>query len=524
MKIRRITIRDFGKLHNRSIDLDPGINVLYGENESGKSTVHTFIKSMFYGISRGRGRAANKDVYSVYCPWEHPATFGGILWFENGGKNFRLTRNFYKENQTDELLCEDDGEILDIENGDLEMILGGMSEAVYENTVSVAQLKSGTGAALVHEVQNYMASFQGTGDSSLDLDRASQMLKMSRKGYQVQAEKRRRQLGVEKEKIAANLEYLRKETLDLQEKKRQIESQAEAFATDRGDRSVRALENHIRKREHSRKVSLIVMAICFLAAIAAGIIFTCMDMPFSTDMQGPILPTWPAIVAAVIAVVDGIAMAVRWKQKDEIEKYRKLLKKRIARQEKLAWSRETIEETEQEKRTAISNLSAEYQETEEQEAIPSSDDIEVQAINLAMETIEKLSAQIHSQVGGKLKERTSQILSEITGGKYREVLLDSELHISINTGERIVRMENLSRGTVEQIYFSLRMAAGELLGGGEDFPLFLDEIFGMYDQERLGGVLQWLVSQKRQAIITSCQTREIDILEEMGIPYHRIDF
>ena len=57
---------------------------------------------------------------------------------------------------------------------------------VYENTVSVAQLKSSTGTELVREVQNYMASYQGAGDSSVDLGRTMQRLKMERKGYQVQ--------------------------------------------------------------------------------------------------------------------------------------------------------------------------------------------------------------------------------------------------------------------------------------------------------------------------------------------------
>ena len=40
--------------------------------------------------------------------------------------------------------------------------------------------------------------------------------------------------------------------------------------------------------------------------------------------------------------------------------------------------------------------------------------------------------------------------------------MDEELHMSVNTGERTVSIERLSRGTLEQIYFALRMAAGEL--------------------------------------------------------------
>lgn len=43
----------------------------------------------------------------------------------------------------------------------------------------------------MREVQNYMASYQGAGDSSVDLGRTMQMLKMARKGYQVQAEQKK---------------------------------------------------------------------------------------------------------------------------------------------------------------------------------------------------------------------------------------------------------------------------------------------------------------------------------------------
>ena len=196
MIIKRITIKNFGKLHNRTLEFSPGMNVLYGENESGKTTTHTFVKSMLYGIHRQRGRAARKDAYTIYLPWENPSVYGGTLWFESGGKSFRLTRNFYKDDLQSQLLCEDDGELLDIEQGDLDAVLGGVSETVYENTVSIAQLKSTTGVELVREVQNYMASYQGAGDSSVDLGRTAQMLKMNRKGFQVQADRRRKKRGL----------------------------------------------------------------------------------------------------------------------------------------------------------------------------------------------------------------------------------------------------------------------------------------------------------------------------------------
>ena len=141
---------------------------------------------------------------------------------------------------------------------------------------------------------------------------------------------------------------------------------------------------------------------------------------------------------------------------------------------------------------------------------------------MAMETIEALSGNITDQVGVRLKQRTSQILSEITGGKYREVLMDEELHMSVNTGERTVSIERLSRGTLEQIYFALRMAAGELFCKEEPFPVILDDVFGMYDEERLAAALRWLHKEERQVIISTCHKREMEILDKERIPYQKL--
>ena len=64
MRIKGLTIKNFGKIHDKEIKLSPGINVLYGENESDSEIARTFIKSMLYGITRMRGRAAKNDNYA----------------------------------------------------------------------------------------------------------------------------------------------------------------------------------------------------------------------------------------------------------------------------------------------------------------------------------------------------------------------------------------------------------------------------------------------------------------------------
>ena len=54
MKINKIKINSYGKLKEREIDLEEGINIIYGQNEAGKSTLINFILNTFYGISKNK--------------------------------------------------------------------------------------------------------------------------------------------------------------------------------------------------------------------------------------------------------------------------------------------------------------------------------------------------------------------------------------------------------------------------------------------------------------------------------------
>ena len=54
MKINNMEINGFGRLENRSFVFGSGMNVIYGCNESGKSTLQAFIKAMLFGLKGGR--------------------------------------------------------------------------------------------------------------------------------------------------------------------------------------------------------------------------------------------------------------------------------------------------------------------------------------------------------------------------------------------------------------------------------------------------------------------------------------
>ena len=94
MKIENTRINGFGKLNNKEINLSNGINIVYGENESGKSTLLKYIESMFYGVSKLKN---GKDISEVdrYNPWNENMFGGRIKYTLDNGKQFEIYRNFH---------------------------------------------------------------------------------------------------------------------------------------------------------------------------------------------------------------------------------------------------------------------------------------------------------------------------------------------------------------------------------------------------------------------------------------------
>ena len=60
MILEKLYIDGFGKFSDYSLNFSPSIQILYGENEAGKSTIHAFIQAMLYGIPKG---ASKKEVF-----------------------------------------------------------------------------------------------------------------------------------------------------------------------------------------------------------------------------------------------------------------------------------------------------------------------------------------------------------------------------------------------------------------------------------------------------------------------------
>ncbi|MBE6853952.1 MAG: hypothetical protein E7505_10900 [Ruminococcus sp.] len=99
MKIKSIYIKNFGGLKNFRLDLKQGLNVIYGDNEAGKTTVMSFIRMMFYGTS-GKSSDISKNPRKKYAPWDG-SPMSGFIEFQHNGINYRLEREFKSSNISD---------------------------------------------------------------------------------------------------------------------------------------------------------------------------------------------------------------------------------------------------------------------------------------------------------------------------------------------------------------------------------------------------------------------------------------
>ena len=97
MKINKLKINSYGKLKNKEIEFSDNINIVYGKNESGKSTLLKFIQNSFYGISKNKKGKEYSD-FDKYNPWS-AEEFSGKLEYElDNNEKYEIYRDFKKKN------------------------------------------------------------------------------------------------------------------------------------------------------------------------------------------------------------------------------------------------------------------------------------------------------------------------------------------------------------------------------------------------------------------------------------------
>ncbi len=248
MLFTKLKLNYFGKFQNREIELKPGINLIYGDNEAGKSTIHTFIRGMLFGIerSRGRGASSKEDIYMKYLPWDYPGAYSGSMDIQIENKEYRLQRSFHANDKNFTLMELSTGREVKLKDGRISELIPGLTEGTFKNTISIEQLKAQTDTELAAQVRNYITNLSITKSNEVDVAKAVSLLTQQRK--QLETILNTTELKDLQEKIEegiANEEKIDRLTIrlrELQKEEQQIVMQKNAVSGSMDKEEVRRME------------------------------------------------------------------------------------------------------------------------------------------------------------------------------------------------------------------------------------------------------------------------------------------
>lgn len=179
MKIDNIKINSFGTLKNKEINLNQNINIIYGKNESGKSTLLTYVKAIFYGISKNKNGKLISD-FDKYKPWSGEEFSGKIKYSLDDGSKYEIFRDFNKKNPkiyNDNLEDITKQFNMDKKEGSkffLEQV--GLDENMFTSTIMSGQQEVKLNEQQQNALVQKIANIAGTGDSNLSYNKAKDKL------------------------------------------------------------------------------------------------------------------------------------------------------------------------------------------------------------------------------------------------------------------------------------------------------------------------------------------------------------
>lgn len=631
MIIKEIQLTNFGKFNHKNVSLEPGLNIIYGENEAGKTTLHTFIRGMLFGIEKQRGKASGRDVYSKYEPWENPSNYQGIMRIENDGINYRIERNFNREHRLFRVINEDEG--IELTEEQIEELFAGLDESCYYNTISISQLGSVTDKELEVILKNYAANLGATKSMEIDIKEAFSDLDIQKKKIITEnkigeediikksVKLTTEQLEIterEQHKIISSIEQKKENVNHLLEKKKELSAldkkrlEELAKQNERKDKlyqdaisyttevekysnQLEQIKNHKKELESSllekgidshetmealmdkimnksnMPVTFVILALAFVGAAIGFVVGNLQFITIKEYYMRPAICMGIAFIFFVLAIIRYCFKKKHKKRKFEVLKELRLTSDKLeaAKHEEIYVSRqletkqEALDQTQeiikQEENAQVSSddYSDEIREIEAQErtlndgvskaqfALEQKKENEIElekrieelkrrlenikkakeeihAIEEAKRNIEEIANEIRSSFGKRLNKQASYYMSKITNGKYDNITIDERLNITINNKKSLIPSSRLSKGTIEQVYMALRLAAADIIFEKDKKPILLDDAFVMYDNKRMGNTLKFMAESMEQVVLFSCHTREKVMADKLNLEYNFI--
>ena len=602
MEIKKLKINGFGKLKDKDIELKEGINIIYGKNEAGKSTLLKFITGMFYGVSKNKNGGNIPEIDKVE-PWDNEEFSGKINYVLDNKNEYEVYREFKKKNpKIFNSNLEDISKDFNIDKTKGNQFFydqTGLDEATFTTSVITKQgevkLDDKSQSNIIQKISNILGTGEDTNSYSKIISKLKKKLNdevgtSNTKEKPINTvEKRISELSIEKEKLEAYQseqfeieEEIRKIKLDIVDNKERLETlktaniKLETIKSEEGKINVlkklnedtkleiEQLKNESKEKINSlktNKITLIDKIIISILIIISAIMFI-----FLKNKYIAILPTLISILYIIFIAIKinrnkSELKEERRKYKDKINDANSKAKAQIEEiktiendyKQKLneIYKQYSIKENENviqeinslqskinEKTLKLHTIEIDYNninpklekliniEEELESLLNDRKDLEQKSyeIKKAIETLEMAYNKMKEEITPKFTEKLSDTIKNVSNNKYNKVKINISGEIIVeDSNGNYINAENLSLGTIDQLYLALRLASIEEITE-ETMPIILDEAFAYYDNERLKNILDYMSKEykNRQIIIFTCTDREKSILNSLEINYNLV--
>lgn len=487
MEIERLDLIRWGKFAGHTIRLQSGVNIIYGGNESGKSTIHSFLGAMLSGP-----RPKEEKRRGIFGDGMTEPDGEGAMTVWDGGQRYEICRTFgvypgmlSVKQEVEEAEEGNEWEAVMEPQEVLSELLGGLDADTFESTVFWTQNQSICELHVEDGLRQCLKAAKTTGNGA-DGEAALKVLEERRACAQQKKKKESDALEERIHKRQLEAEYVRKEALRLQ---------AQRNALRQGGRREQEEESSWQGDGITDTGKNLIQMLLLLAGVLA--------LLGALLLQHLLLRIFLGIFGGAFLLLFFPVRRFLTGEKEEDESY------------DLSVREKQLEAEIRKKEDIYQKLQEEVEKLYHQHVKLETADTEITALNLAIDRIMELSEKSGGGPASEIGERASEIIKALSGGQCDRIVVETSGRIRVYFGGQATEQRRISTSMLHQIRFAVRMAAGEVLAGEEELPFLLDEPFAMYDDERLRSVLSWLERCGHQVILFTCQKRVRQIMDEI---------
>ena len=180
MYLTKLLIRDFGKFHNKSADLQPGINLVVGNEGSGKSTIRDFIVGLIYGIPRREGITKVRSNYDLRKP-QNSSGYSGTAYINIDDKSYLVDRSFLAGARKASVLDVQSGREVRLQSADT--LSGTLCETDKNTFLDMKCIIEDEDRDSKRDLQEYLTNITLTGTANISKIKAIHYLENEKKNH-----------------------------------------------------------------------------------------------------------------------------------------------------------------------------------------------------------------------------------------------------------------------------------------------------------------------------------------------------